>query len=265
MITKIGLAIYDSSLYSDLVDHFSKHSDRYDLPVKLRSGKDCMAKLEETKLDILIIEAVLPNVNGTEIARTFYFRNNLKDSPGIILISSIQAFDVFLEHMDMGRISYLLKPVNVEFLDREIDRIQSYRLGDFSESERILIHSIENSSDKTSKYAYTEKLVTNILNDFGINQRYKGAIYLRHAILLSVFEIGRYDYLLKEIIIDLSGRYNRPIGSISSLISKTVSMAKFKNRKFSKLIFNGYDLNKNMTPKEFIFRISDFVRLSINN
>lgn len=265
MITKIGLAIYDTPLYGHLVDHFSKHSNKYDLLFKLRSGKNCKENLMKKNVDILILEAVLPNVNGTDIARNFYFKEKSNDSPGIILISSIQEFDVFLENMDMGRISFLLKPVDFEFMEKEIARIQNYRHGDIPESERVLIHSIEGSSSKVSQYSYSEKLVTNILNYLGINQRYKGATYLRHAILISIFEKEKYDYQLKGIIVDLSTYYKRPMGSISSLISKTVSMADFRSGKYGKLIFRGYNLNKKMTPKEFIFRISDYIRMSINN
>lgn len=265
MISKIGLAIYDMKLYGELVDHFSKYSNKYKLLFKLRSGKHCKENLIEKEVDIFIVEAVLPNVNGTDIARNFYFEEYSKNSPGIILISSIQEFDVFLENMDMGRISYLLKPIDVEYIDKEIERIQKYRLGELSKSERSLIHSIENSSNRLSKYAYTEKFVTDILNDLGINQRYKGAFYLRQAILQSVFQNDRYDYQLKGIVVDLSIQYKRPTGSISSLMSKTVTMANLEDGKFGNLIFDGCNLDKKVTPKEFIFRISDFVRLSTNN
>lgn len=69
---------------------------------------------------------------------------------------------------------------------------------------------------------------------------------------------------MKSIIIQVAKYYNRPSGSIHSLISKTMNIAKIDSSKYKDLIFSESYSFKKLTPKEFIFTVSEFVRLEVN-
>ena len=269
MITKIGLVVNDTTLFNSLTNHFSKNKKQYNLEFYLKNGRECKDSLNKSKnnVDVFILEAVLPYINGTDIAREIYFSGRYLDSPGIIIISSLQQYDIFLEDMDMNRVSFLLKPVDLNYIDKEIIRIQRNKFLTIPCNERKRLRGVSEKTSfyeiKKSKYNSTEKLVTNILNDFGINQKYKGSKYLKDAILISVFEGERYDFQMKSIIIQVAKYYNRPSGSIHSLISKTVNIAKFDSSKYKDIIFSESYSSKKLTPKEFIFTVSEFVRLEV--
>ena len=269
MITKIGLVVNDTTLFNCLTNHFIKNKKQYSLEFYLNNGRDYKKSLNQCKndVDIFILEAVLPYINGTDIAREIYFSGRYLDSPGIMLISSLQQYDMFLEDMDMSRVSFILKPVDLNYIDKEIVRIQRNKLLTIPCKERKILRGVSDNTSfyeiKKNKYNSTEKLVTNILNDFGINQKYKGSKYIKDAILISAFEGERYDFQMKSIIIQVAKYYNRPSGSIHSLISKTMNIAKIDSSKYKDLIFSeSYSLKK-LTPKEFIFTVSEFVRLEV--
>ena len=99
MITKIGLVVNDTTLFNSLTNHFSKNKKQHNLEFYLKNGRECKDSLKKSKnnIDVFILEAVLPYINGTDIAREIYFSGRYLDSPGIILISSLQQYDKFLE------------------------------------------------------------------------------------------------------------------------------------------------------------------------
>ena len=269
MITKIGIVVNDTTLFDSLTNHFSKNKNQYSLEFYLKNGRECEKCISQSKnnIDIFIVEAVLPYVNGTDIARNIYFSGEYLDSPGIILISSLQQYDIFLEDMDMNRVSFLLKPIDLNYIDKEILRIQRNKLLTIPCNERKKLRGVSETSSfyeiKKSKYKNTERLVIDILNDFGINQKYKGSKYIKDAILISAFEGEKYDFQMKSIIIQVAKYYNRPSGSIHSLISKTMKFAKFDSSKYKDLIFSESYSSKKLTPKEFIFTVSEYVRLEV--
>lgn len=270
MNTKIGLVVNDTTIFDKLTKHFSENKSKYNLKFNCKNGKECQTLLSQNKydVDIILIEAVLPYINGTDIAREIYFSGKYLDSPGIILISSLQQYDVFLEDMDMNRVSFLLKPLDLNYIDKEIIRIQRNKLLTIPCSERKMLKGVAEDTSfyeiKKSKYKNTEKLVTNILNDFGITQKYKGSVSIKDAILLNIFEGEKYDFQMKAIILQIAKYYNRPSVSIFSLISKTMKFIKLDSSQYNQLFFAECYSGKKLTPKQFIFTISEFVRLEVN-
>lgn len=270
MITKIGLVVNDTTLYNNLTNHFAQNKNKYSVEFNLKNGREGQEALIKNNkdIDILIIETVLPYINGTDLAREIYFSGKYIDSPGIILISSLQQYDIFIEDMEMSRVSFLLKPIDLDYIDQEIIRIQRNKFLTIPCSERKSLGLVSETSSfyqiKKSKYKNTEKLVITILNDFGINQKYKASKYLKDAILITVFEGEKYDFQMKAIMLQVAKYYNRPSNSIRSLISKTIKITACDSSKYNELIFANSSSCKKLTPKEFIFTISEFVRLELN-
>lgn len=270
MDTNIGLVVNDTKIFDTLTKHFSQNKSKYNLKFNCKNGRECQNILSQNKqnVDVIIIEAVLPYVNGTDIAREIYFSGKYLDSPGIILISSLPQYDIFLEDMDMNRVSFLLKPLDLGYVDKEIIRIQKNKFLTIPCSERKKLRGVAEDTSfyeiKKSKYKNTEKLVTNILTDFGITQKYKGYVYIKDAILLNVFEGEKFDFQMKAIILQVAKYYNRPSISVFSLISRTMKFIQLDSSEYNKLFFSECFSGKKMTPKQFIFTISEFVRLEVN-
>jgi len=71
-------------------------------------GDDCLKKLKEEKPDIILLDIVLPNVDGWEVLRKIRKENDLKDVKVVILSNLGQRAEVE-KGLDLGAIKYLIK------------------------------------------------------------------------------------------------------------------------------------------------------------
>ncbi len=90
--------------------------------------------------DLILLDLMLPGMNGLEIARKLRFEDRTRDIPIIIITARSEEFDI-LHGLEQGADDYITKP----FRPREViarvkallrrhkrDEDQIYRLGDFS-------------------------------------------------------------------------------------------------------------------------------------
>ena len=74
----------------------------------VNDGKKAIEKLEEKKPDLLILDIVLPQVDGWEVLRKIKLNSNLKDLK-IIIFSNLSQKQEIEKGMDLGSIKYLIK------------------------------------------------------------------------------------------------------------------------------------------------------------
>ncbi|XVG95080.1 sporulation initiation factor Spo0A C-terminal domain-containing protein [Eubacteriales bacterium KG127] len=263
MDIKIGLAIHDENLKKQLLEFFSKKNN-YQIIFLAENGKRTTECLCRYSIDILLIESILSYINGTEIIIDLYKGNVYPIKPAFILISDIQSHVNIIQHMDLEYVSFILKPVYLNYLDKEINRLLKYKAGVLPCQERRDIRKKQTSSNY-HKIHNMEKLVNEILCDLGIGHKYKGSNYLKDAILLSIFKSDMWDFELKPILFELSNYYKRHTTSIISLIGKTIIKINKNDSKYYNLIFSKKkDCENKITAKEFILAIAEYVRLEVN-
>lgn len=73
-----------------------------------KDGKTALQKIGEEKPDLLLLDIVLPNINGWEILKTIKGDKNLKDIK-VIILSNLEQKPEVEKGMKLGADKYLIK------------------------------------------------------------------------------------------------------------------------------------------------------------
>ena len=81
-------------------------------PLVFNSGQQALAELDRSEPELVILDILLPGVDGIELVR------RIRETSGvpIIMVSAREAVDTKLEALDLGADDYLTKPFSIEEL-----------------------------------------------------------------------------------------------------------------------------------------------------
>jgi len=89
-------------------------------PVVTGSGRKSLDLLETTAPALIILDPLLPDMDGFELLKQLKHRKNTKDIP-ILIVSSLSESRNRVKGLDMGADDYLIKPVNKRELIARIE------------------------------------------------------------------------------------------------------------------------------------------------
>jgi two-component system alkaline phosphatase synthesis response regulator PhoP len=86
----------------------------YDV-VAAYDGEECLDKVHQEKPDLIILDLMLPKLNGHEIHKKLKADNEYKDIPVVMLTASAELNDI-KTGMETGADGYITKPFKAEVL-----------------------------------------------------------------------------------------------------------------------------------------------------
>ena len=95
----------------------SKLNAKYD---KAESGKEALAKIESFKPNIVLLDLMMPDIDGWEIIKSIRKRYS-KDEMAIIVTSAITDYENITDCYELGINDYVAKPI---LSDRLLNTIQ---------------------------------------------------------------------------------------------------------------------------------------------
>jgi|TARA_Y100000310_G_C20353086_1_gene655316 DNA-binding response OmpR family regulator len=106
------LVVEDSDSACDLIRDFLE-SKGYDVFLS-RTGEDALAKVRELKPDVMLLDIVLPGIDGMEVLRRV---RQFNDKIGIIMVTGINDEREAKEALKKGADNYLTKSINFDYLE----------------------------------------------------------------------------------------------------------------------------------------------------
>lgn len=84
-------------------------------------GKEALAMLEETRPDLVLLDVMMPGIDGWEVART------IKDHPEfsdirVVMLTARSDFTDKQRGLRAGADDYIVKPMRLEDLGRKVER-----------------------------------------------------------------------------------------------------------------------------------------------
>lgn len=73
------------------------------------TGEECLHRVKKTKYDLIILEAELPDMNGTDLCRQLKYQHKTADIP-VVFISSLSSEVDKVVGLSLGATDYILKP-----------------------------------------------------------------------------------------------------------------------------------------------------------
>lgn len=109
------LFVEDNEGITKVVTLVLESTNRYEVRVE-HKGKEVINAAREFKPDLILMEDVLPDLDGTEVASLLMKERDLKDIPIIFLTTRLIPKDSAEDSRIIGGYTFLMKPANTDRL-----------------------------------------------------------------------------------------------------------------------------------------------------
>ena len=110
------LAVDDSDVNSGIIQN--SFSRDYDVSIA-RSGEEALSLLDVVSPDLILLDIVMPGMDGYELCRTIKSRDDMKDVPILFLTAKTDS-DEIIKGFKAGASDYVTKPFNVDELSARV-------------------------------------------------------------------------------------------------------------------------------------------------
>ncbi|MFT6068898.1 MAG: DNA-binding NarL/FixJ family response regulator [Bacteriovoracaceae bacterium] len=124
----VKIAVVDDAEFTrkTVVDILEK--SEFDVVGQAGNAEEAIALISSTKANLFIIDVVMPNISGMELAKKL---NEVSNRPiSIIMMSSLDLENIIIESISNGAIDFLAKPFDAETLKRSVLKVATNMLKD---------------------------------------------------------------------------------------------------------------------------------------
>ena len=245
-----GLIAEDNPRIAAQIEHILQEDLEIKIVGKAEDGLETMAMIEETEPDLLLLDLIMPKLDGLGVLERLYKNKEPGKRPETIVISGIAQERITETAFNLGAAYYILKPFDNEMI---LNHVRQFKPG-----ARKFIASPEEHrrSDEMARYNL-ESDVTNIIHEIGVPAHIKGYQYLRDAIMMSVDDSEMLNSITKILYPSIAKQLGRRLGvgwsrgkvdTIDELFGYTVHNGKGKptNSEFVALIADKIRLEQKM-------------------
>ena len=114
------LLIEDHKFLSEL---YAKNLKRRDYDVEIaKDGEDGLEKVKSFKPDVILLDIIMPDMNGIEVLKELKSNSKYKKIP-VILLTAVYDVDKIRECLGIGALGYIIKVTSTEEMLNKVDLI----------------------------------------------------------------------------------------------------------------------------------------------
>ena len=263
---KLNVAIADDN--EKMVEVLSKIIDQDEdlkLVGKAHNGEEICNIIKEKQPDVVVLDIIMPKVDGLSVMERFSHDENLKKVPSFIVVSAVGQERITEDAFDLGADYFMLKPFDNQVL---LNRIKNLR----RRSDRRIRENVRPSVVREEPGAYgtrnLETDVTNIIHEIGVPAHIKGYQYLRDAIILAVNDIEMLNSITKVLYPTIAKKHQTTPSRVERAIRHAIEVAWSRGKMDTIYSLFGYTISTGKgkpTNSEFIALIADKIRLEYKN
>lgn len=261
---KIRVLIADDNRdYMEILCEYMNADDRIEIIGCAYDGVEAMSMIRMTGPDVLILDMVMPNLDGLGVLERLQTAK-LPKSPKVLVVSAVLNDNIAAKTIAMGAEYFMLKPVDFEVL---IERICMFANENEYAGKELTVSEIREQSSK-KRITDMETMVTEIIHEIGIPAHIKGYQYLRHAIIMVVDDLDIINSITKELYPTVAKDFNTTPSRVERAIRHAIEVAWDRGDTEVLNSFFGYTIANSKgkpTNSEFIAMIADKLRLQIKN
>ena len=211
-MTKLKVVVADSDreFCNLLRDSFSR-DEQIDLLAATESGVEAIEKIQRYQPDVLILDLVLPGIDGFEVMARIK-KLTVAKKPKIIIASHLSGENFISKALNAGAAYFMAKPVDIATL-RE-------RILDFSANRTSL-----RPSAYSARHSGLDEKLSNIFITVGIPAPIKGYQYLREAIKMSIDNPELINSITKKLYPGIAERFNTSASKVERAIRHAIEVA----------------------------------------
>ncbi len=221
-----------------------------------QDGYEAVRIIEETKPDAVILDILLPRLDGIEVM------NETKSripgySPVFIVVTGIGNNKMLTEATQAGAGYCIIKPCEYSALSNRLESA-------LKDSPKPLGAQEDSSTRSANAEIELETLVTKIIHQIGVPAHIKGYQYLRTAIIMTMHNTELVNSITKQLYPGVAKKYGTTSSRVERAIRHAIEVAWDRGDVDVINSYFGYTVQSTRgkpTNSEFIALISDNLRL----
>ncbi|MDR7856155.1 sporulation transcription factor Spo0A [Tissierella sp.] len=225
-----------------------------------RDGIEALEIVEREKPDILILDIIMPHLDGLEVLeRINSFSEQLFTK--IIILSAVGQDGITQRAIELGAHYFVLKPFDFQVFMKRLQQISGIQIV----TNRVREHAEVYTPKKAiSNEKNLESKITKIIHEIGIPAHIKGYLYLREGITLVIQDMDFLGAITKELYPHIAIKFNTTPSRVERAIRHAIEVAWTRGKVDTINQLFGYTVSNNKgkpTNSEFIALVADKLRL----
>lgn len=227
---------------------------------KANNGEDMYHIIKEKKPDVVLMDLVMPKMDGISVMELINVDSSVKKRPTFIIITAISQERITEDAFNKGAAYYILKPFNNETVLR---RVKSIKKSQIEMESQYYVEKREELNQKS-----IENQVTELIHEIGIPAHIKGYHYLRDGILMAIEDMDVLNAITKVLYPAIAKKNQTTSSRVERAIRHAIEVAWSRGKIDTLEELFGYTVSYGKgkpTNSEFIALVADTIRLRINN
>ena len=246
MFSNISVVIADDNAeFADELKEFLRAKPDIDFKAAAHDGAEAVGLIMETEPDVVILDMVMPKLDGLGVLRRLKSAE-LKKKPKVIMFSVVA--------ISAGADYFLSKPQPFESVYEVIKSIAGVKA-----AGTVAVKSPEQTVD-------LEALVTECIHELGVPAHIKGYQYIRTAIMMVVKDMDMLNFITKRLYPEIAKTYGTTSSRVERAIRHSIEVAWSRGKPETMNEIFGYTIHTGKgkpTNSEFIAMVADRIRLQI--
>ncbi|WP_407268324.1 sporulation transcription factor Spo0A [Radiobacillus sp. PE A8.2] len=251
---KVCLVDDNRELIQLMEDFFEDQAD-IEVIGTANNGKECLEMLEDLNPDVLVLDIIMPHMDGLAVLGKL--RESEKEkSPSVIMLTAFGQEEVTKKAVDLGASYFILKPFDLGNLADQIRQMHGVNSG--------MDSKLLKTKAKDNKKKDLETSITHIIHEIGVPAHIKGYMYLREAITMVYKDIELLGSITKVLYPDIAKKFNTTASRVERAIRHAIEVAWSRGNMDSISSLFGYTVSVSKakpTNSEFIAMVADRLRL----
>ena len=221
-------------------------------------GYEAVRLIEESRPDVIILDILLPRLDGIEVMAETKSRL-LSYSPVFIVVTGVSNTKMLTEATNAGAYYCIIKPCEYIALSNRIESALKDRDNPKPKQEPHTLSDTEND---------LETQVTKIIHQIGVPAHIKGYQYLRSAIIMTMNDTELINSITKQLYPGVAKKYGTTSSRVERAIRHAIEVAWDRGDVEVINSFFGYTVQSSRgkpTNSEFIALVADNLRLKNKN
>lgn len=238
---------------------------QYDVIAIKEDGESAFSAIINLKPDLVIIDLMLPGLDGLGVIEKCRNEMNNEEIPAFIALTVIENQDL-MEYIRYLKVDYcMMKPFQAGILAERI-------------TQMIRIRSVNTKIQKNCEAVHKEKKeipsicdsndirreISLLIRNLGVPAHIKGCRYIKIGILMAMEDANSVNYITKSLYPDIAKKCKTTTSSVERAIRHAIDIIWIRgNKKKLGEIFGTFVIEEQERPtnSEFIAAVADWMRL----
>lgn len=251
----------DNERILDLLGEIIESDKELALVGKAKNGEDAYALIREKQPDVMLIDLIMPKMDGLSVMDLVNNDRQLGKHPNFIVVTAVGQERITEDAFRKGANYYILKPFHNDVI---LSRIKSAGAAGRPENGPAARETVPSKKPEIN----LEARVTDMIHEIGIPAHIKGYHYLRDAIIMAIEDMDVLNAITKVLYPTVAKKHRTTASRVERAIRHAIEVAWSRGKLDTLDMLFGYTVaggKGKPTNSEFVALIADTIRLEYKN